>query len=250
MDRTERRPYPLPGGTWAGFQSWRHLLFLHWPIEGAIIRPYIPAGLELDTYDSQAWITVVPLRIRAARVRWLPPIPGFSGVDELNIRTYVHNRYGKKGIFFLKIGASKSWVVAGARTIYKLPYSLAHISMQGEADFFQATVSWTNNREAQSVPPEQFHCRYWPKPDRFQPKPGTLDYWLTERYCLFTTEVNGTIRIGEIDHRPWLLQPVDIDISASTIMSDHGISLAGMPAIAAYSRRQDVKFWPMREDSP
>ncbi|WP_158301877.1 YqjF family protein [Paenibacillus mesophilus] len=248
MDRTGHRPYPLPSGAWAGFQSWRHLLFLHWPIEGAIIRPHIPAGLELDTYDGQAWITVVPLRIRDARARWLPPVPGFRSVDELNVRTYVQNRYGKKGIFFLKIGASKLWVVAGARTIYKLPYSLAHISMKGEADVFQTDVTWEKNRHARSAP-EQFHCRYWPKSDKFQPKTGSLDYWLTERYCLFT-KVKGDVKIGEIHHRPWLLQPVDVEVSANTILSDRGISLTGMPAIAAYSRRQDAILWPIRTDSP
>lgn len=247
MEQTGHRPYPLPDGAWVGFQSWRHVLFLHWPIESAIIRPHIPDGLELDTYDNQAWITVIPLRIRDARLRWLPPIPGLSGVDELNIRTYVKNRFGKQGIYFIKIGASKSWAVAAARYIGKLPYSLAAISMEGEEEVFHTKVLWINTRDAQGVP-EQFQCRYRPSPTRAQPEPGTLDYWLTERYCLFTAPVDGTIKIGEIHHRPWLLQPVDVDIVRSNILYESGIPLIGAPAIAAYSSRQDVKIWPMRKD--
>lgn len=249
MDRTEHRPYPPPGGAWAGFQSWRHLLFLHWPVEGGIVRPYIPDGLELDTFDGQAWISVVPFRIREARARGLPPIPGFSSVDEINVRTYVRNRHGKKGVFFLKIGASKWWVAAGARMIFKLPYLSASISMQSEADRFQLKVSWDHNRGARSVT-EQFDCGYRPGPEKVELKPGTLDYWLTERYCLFTAGGNGAIKIGEIHHRPWLLHPVEVDIAANTLLSDHGISLNGNPSIAAYSSRQDAILWPIREDVP
>src|SRR5258708_2223854 len=41
-------------------QNWGKLLFMHWRIDAKLIRPLIPAQLEIDSFDGSAWIGVVP----------------------------------------------------------------------------------------------------------------------------------------------------------------------------------------------
>ena len=54
---------------------WHDLLFAHWPIHAGVLRPLVPAGLELDTFDGAAWLGVVPFG--NARLRPLGlPLPG------------------------------------------------------------------------------------------------------------------------------------------------------------------------------
>jgi uncharacterized protein len=68
-------------------QSWHDLLFVHWPIEAAMLRPHIPAALQIDTFDGQAWIAVVAFRMSGVQLRWAPALPWLSAFPELNVRT-------------------------------------------------------------------------------------------------------------------------------------------------------------------
>src|SRR5690349_19174042 len=59
----DHRPYPLPPGPWIMAQTWHNLLFAHWPVPLAALRPLVPAPLEIDTYDGQAWIGIIAFRL-------------------------------------------------------------------------------------------------------------------------------------------------------------------------------------------
>lgn len=71
-------------------QTWQNLLFLHWPIDPALLRPLIPGALEIDTYDGSAWIGITPFGMKDIRPVSFPAIPGLDMLLELNVRTYVH----------------------------------------------------------------------------------------------------------------------------------------------------------------
>src|SRR5947209_1129914 len=77
------RPWPLPQGSWLMAQSWNELLFAHWPIPVADLRPLVPAMLHIDTFDGTAWVAVTPFRISGLRARFLPPLPPFSAFPEI-----------------------------------------------------------------------------------------------------------------------------------------------------------------------
>src|SRR5437764_11600687 len=108
-----------PEGTPVMEQAWEDLLFLHWPIDEALIRPLIPASLEIDTFEGKAWIGITPFRLTGFRLMSLPPIPGFSAFNEINVRTYVHHD-GKPGIWFFSLDASKILPAVGARVLFGL----------------------------------------------------------------------------------------------------------------------------------
>src|SRR5688500_16938127 len=81
-----------PAGAHVMDQNWDHLVFLHWPIDPAIVRPLIPPQLEIDTFDGQAWIGITPFAVTHLRILSLPEVPGLDHFVELNVRTYVHFR--------------------------------------------------------------------------------------------------------------------------------------------------------------
>ena len=86
LDRTAHRPWPLPRGAWIMAQSWHDLMFAHWRVDAARLRPLVPAALTIDTFESQAWIAVVPFRMSGVRLRGTPALPWLSAFPELNVR--------------------------------------------------------------------------------------------------------------------------------------------------------------------
>src|SRR5258708_10205127 len=88
------RHWPLLAGPWVMAQSWHDLLFAHWAVDSERLRALIPDRLEIDSFDGQAWLAVVPFRMSGVRLRGAPAVPWLSAFPELNVRTYV--KYGGK----------------------------------------------------------------------------------------------------------------------------------------------------------
>src|SRR5262245_39338566 len=121
LDRIAHRPWPQPDGPWVMAQTWHDLLFAHWRIDSALLRPQIPSALEIDTFDGEAWIAVVPFRMSGVRLRMAPQVPGLSAFPEVNVRTYV-KADGKPGVWFFSLDATNAVAVAAARLTFHLPY--------------------------------------------------------------------------------------------------------------------------------
>ena len=203
MDQTSHRPWPLPQTPWVLSMLWHDLLFLHWPIRRDVIRPMIPRPLDLDTFDGWCWIGVVPFRMTGVRPRYLPLPLAFP---ELNVRTYVKTP-GRSGVWFFSLDAA-SWIaVRAARAWYGLPYYDARMSVQMEGDAIRYQSARIHNRAA----PTEFSASYRPTAPAYRAAAGTLDHWLTERYCLYVTGKRDRIFYGDIHHEPWPLQPAEVD---------------------------------------
>ena len=76
--QTTHRPWTLPASPWVLAQSWHNLLFAHWPMPASIMRALIPPELQLDTFDGEAWISVVPFEMQNVHPRGLPTVPWLS----------------------------------------------------------------------------------------------------------------------------------------------------------------------------
>src|SRR3954447_6518408 len=85
-------PTLRPAGRGVMRQSWRELLFLHWAFDPDVIRPLIPPGLDLDVFEGQAYVGLVPFTMTGVRPVGLPPVRWLSNFHETNVRTYVHRR--------------------------------------------------------------------------------------------------------------------------------------------------------------
>ena len=221
-------------------QTWHDLLFAHWPVEPAELRRLVPAELTLDRFDGQPWIAVAPFRMSDIRLRGQPAIPGLSRTPELNVRTYV-TYDGKPGVYFFSLDAASRAAVWTARKFFYLPYFLARMQLNDENGW----ISYSSKRVGNFG---EFSGRYRPCTPVVLRKPGTLEHWLTERYCLYTVRKSIVYR-GEIHHQPWPLQDATAEITQETMAQAAGITLPDSPPLLHFSKLLKVLIWPIRRVS-
>lgn len=239
---TAHRVHPLPCRPWSVAMRWHDLLFAHWPIEAASLRKLLPRGLEVDTFDGQAWIGVVPFHMTGIRFRRFPSLCCLA-FPELNVRTYVKRR-GKSGVWFLSLDAASRLGVCVAKTWYRLPYHRAkmHVAIDGDE------VTFSSRRVGRGASPAVFQARYQPTGPVVHADPGTLEHWLTERYALFATDGHGRIGCGDIHHVVWPLQPAEAEIPANTMLEPLGLQLTSQPPLLHFAKRIDAVAWSVEWD--
>jgi uncharacterized protein YqjF (DUF2071 family) len=219
-------------------QTWKDLLFAHWRVPHDTIRPHVPPQLSVDVFDGDAWIGVTPFELTGLRLVALPPVPGVSTFLEINVRTYV--TVGEKpGIFFFSLDAESSLAVQAARRFYRLPYFRARMS----AERAGPSRDYSSERLGTTAGEFVFTGRYRATGPVFHARPGSVEYFLAERYCLYTVD-DGRLFRGEIHHPPWPLQHAEAEIDVNT-MQPPGIPIAGEPLLH-FSARQDVVIWSLR----
>ena len=230
-EETEHRPWPLPDEPWTNAQTWEHLAFLHWRVDEQALRGLVPIGLELDTHGGSAWLGVTPFRLTGFRVRGTPPLPVVSSFPELNVRTYV-SRDWRAGIWFFSLDCASTLAVEGAKRLYRLPYRRARMSIERRGDF----VRYESARDG-----AVFSARYRPTGEPFVAMPGSLEHFLTERYCLYAAD-GSTLYRADIHHPPWPLQTGEAAIELNT-MPPAGVELPDERPLVHYAARQDVVVW-------
>ncbi|MBM7602659.1 uncharacterized protein YqjF (DUF2071 family) [Metabacillus crassostreae] len=240
MNNSHPRPWPVPRKPWVMKQTWEHLLFAHWKIDIDFIRPYIPEYLEIDTFNGDAWIAVVPFEMRNIRLRYLPEIPFTSSFAEINVRTYV-TKNGKPGVYFFSLDAANLLAVQVAKTFFYLPYYYATISSVKDGD----SIKYHSIRHKQKGEYE-FTASYKPTSEIFFAQTGTLESWLTERYCLYTSH-NNKLYISEINHDPWPLQHAEANITCNTMIPISDFHLEQNKPLLHYSKGIDVVLWGLEK---
>jgi uncharacterized protein len=204
------------------------------------MRPLVPSQLTLDTFDGRCWVGVAPFRMSGIRGRGLPPFPGLSRFPELNVRTYV-TFGGKAGVYFFSLDAGNLPAVWAARVSFHLPYF--HAAMKSEE--CEGVIHYHSRRHHASA---EFHGHYAPTAEVQLSKPGSIEHWLTERYCLYTTHQNQVYR-ADIHHLPWPLQNAEAEFETSTVAAAAGIVLPEVAPLLLFARRLEVLIWPPRRAS-
>jgi uncharacterized protein YqjF (DUF2071 family) len=240
LAETEHRPWPLPERPWFMGQSWLDLLFAHWRVPEEALRAVIPEQLPIDTYEGDAYLGITPFCVSGLRLRGTAPAPGLSSFPELNVRTYVSVE-GKPGIYFLSLDADSFAAVRAARLTYRLPYF--HSQIRVDAD--EEGIGYDLLRISDDGPPAYFTARYGGEGSELPVRDGSLERWLTERYCLYTLDDRGRILRGDIHHPPWPLYRGWAEIETNTMAMPFGIELEGEPLLH-FSPRQDVAIWTIR----
>ena len=180
------RPWPVPTRPWAMRMRWCDLLFAHWTADPAVLRPLIPPKLELDLFDRRAYIGAIPFRMEGVTPRGFPDIPGLHAFPELNLRTYV-KAGGKPGVWFFSLDAGQKLAVRVARRFFHLPYFDANFEIENVG----GTVKYLGVRTHRGASAATFSAEYRPVGAVYRTEPGTLESWLTERYCLYSSDGEG-----------------------------------------------------------
>jgi len=220
-----------------GRMSWNDLLFMHWRVDEKILRNVVPADLEIDLFEGEAWLGVIPFVMTDVRPRFIPSVFA-SNFPELNVRTYVRYRE-KAGVWFFSLDAASRLAVRAARRFFHLPYQFARMA----ASFDGESIEYRSQRAGR--PGVQLLCRYKPVGPAVRFRSETLDSWLTERYCLFAANPVGEVFRGDIYHEPWQLQPAEVEIEANTMTAPLGLTLPHEMPLLHFAKRLDVLAWPL-----
>jgi uncharacterized protein len=236
LSQTGHRTAPMPTAPWIMIQTWHDLLFAHWALPPEQIRPLVPRELELDLWQGRAYVAVAPFWMSGVRPRCTPAPPLLHKFPELNVRTYVTYK-GIPGVCFFSLDAYSRPGVWGARTFYHLPYYFASMSVRPAGEKFEYHSSRRDGPQ-----PAEFRGRYWPTSPPRQRSKGTLEHFLTERYCLYTVH-GGKVLRAYIHHVPWPLQDADAEIEINTMAQAGGIQLPPEKPLLHFSRDLEVLVW-------
>jgi uncharacterized protein YqjF (DUF2071 family) len=201
-----------------------------------LIRPLVPEPLRVQEFDGVAWIGIVPFRMEGVMRRPLPDLPWISAFPELNVRTYVEHE-GRPGVWFLSLDATNALAVWAARRFFHLPYHRAAMSI--EPDTAGGFVYHHRRLGAQ----ESFDAAYRPLGEIYEARPGTLEQFLTERYCLYSRRSDGAVYRVEVHHIPWPLQRAEAEFQTNTMTAHWNVMLETKPPLLHFARRLDVVVW-------
>jgi uncharacterized protein YqjF (DUF2071 family) len=226
-----------PGGLPLMRQWWGRLLFMHWPVEPKLVRRLVPPMLSVDTYDGQAWVGVVPFAMWGVRPYLTPPCPGLNSFLELNVRTYVHYE-GVPGVLFLSMDIDSPFAAWGARQFFFLPYFPARMSLAQRG----AATDYASERVGDDA---VFRARWTSHEPLAQAPPDSLDFFLTERYCLYTARREELFRL-RIAHPPWPLCRAELDAHDSNVLEALGLPTPTAAPLVHYADAIKVDIFPLR----
>ncbi|CAN5791711.1 DUF2071 domain-containing protein [soil metagenome] len=225
------------------YQCWRHLLFLHWAVPVEAVRKHIPPGLEVDTFEGQAYVGLIPFTMKGVRPPGMPAVPWLSRLHEVNVRTYVHCKGKDPGVWFFSLDASQSPAVIGARVAYRLPYFRARMRMKVDSDKGPG-IDYTSERLWPGPKPATCSLRYGPRGEPGPAAVGTLDHFLVERYLLYTGERDRLYR-GRVHHAPYPLQGGEVLNLKEDLLASAGIERPDQEPIVHYVSGVDVEIFPL-----
>jgi uncharacterized protein YqjF (DUF2071 family) len=219
--------------------TWRDLLFAHWPMPPDALRPLIPPPLELDLFDGEAWLGIVPFRMTHVRPLGLP-LPGEAfAFAEVNVRTYVRGPDGTAGVWFLSLDGQHRAGAAAARLAFGVPYRYARVTSRIDDGW----IRFASRHDGS--PPAELRASFRPVGPVRHAAPGSLEAFLTNRLTLFARR-GGQVWRGDIHHGPWPLQDAELEVERDTMASSHGLSLPATPPVLQFAGRlETVAYRPV-----
>jgi hypothetical protein len=234
-------PTRRPEGPPQGYHKWRSLLFIHWEVPEAILRPLVPKGLTIDTFEGKAYVGLVCFTMMGIRpTRFLPPIPGLAAFHETNVRTYVHRDGKDPGVWFMSLDAANSVAVKAARSFWHLPYFRADMTLSHDG----TKVHYRSSRRWPPPVPAATEVKCTVGAPIGTSEPDTLQFFLAERYFLYC-EKNGRILSGRVHHAPYPLNEVQVDQLDETVVAAGGVTERGARTKDYWSSGVDVEVFSL-----
>lgn len=220
MDRLA--PTRRPERRAQGSQRWHELLFVHWEVPEAVLRPHVHARLALDHFEGRCFLGLVAFTMQAVRpYRWLPSFPTAREFGEINLRTYVHLDGQEPGVWFLSLDAASSLAVLAARALWRLPYFRSDLRVEARADQHRFSSR-----------------RLWPRPAAepwsvsfdvgapLEPaEPDSLEFFLTERYQFYAPASGGALLRARVHHAPYVLHHASAPDVPEALVQAAGLSI-------------------------
>jgi uncharacterized protein YqjF (DUF2071 family) len=231
-------------------QNWHHLLFLHWEVPADELQRLIPPELTIDTFEGKAYVGLVPFTLSGVRPIGVPPLPWISSFHEINVRTYVHRKGADPGVWFFSLDASSSIAVAAARAAYKLAYFFAEIEFAATPTTVPQVEFRSHRQDPRGASPAHAHIRYAPADFPVTTAAlGSLDFFLVERYILYSMDETHRLHRARIHHQPYPLQRADVTELDETLIWAAGIKRSDAHPIRHYASEVNVKVYGLKQIS-
>jgi uncharacterized protein YqjF (DUF2071 family) len=230
----------------AGYQRWQKLTFVHWRVPAESLQRLIPGELTIEQYDGSAWLGVIPFSMERVRPWWFCPVPGISWFLETNVRTYVVDRNGVRGVWFFSLDADKQLAVSVARTFWHLPYRMAHLTLHSQTTERDLRITYKGTRLDAPAADYAIDINVDQSSSPQPAAAGSLEHFLVERYILFAQRPNGYIMSGEVHHQPYQLRTVKSCEVTQSLTAAMGCPVSEVPFDhVAYSDGVDVRVSPL-----
>ncbi len=232
-----------PGGVRpAMFQRWSELSFLHWEVPISDVQRLLPDGLQVDTFEGKTYVGLVLFTMSGIRLVGLPEVPGTNAFHETNVRVYVVDEQGRPGVWFCSLEAANRLAVEVARRLYRLPYHYAEMSLDIEGE----RVAYKSNRLESSSTPAGSDVAIKVEKDVFEAQPGTLEFFLAERYLLFARGRKG-LQSAQVHHTPYPLQNATCLKCSESLVQAADLNVSPSPKHVMFSAGVDVDVYSLRD---
>jgi uncharacterized protein YqjF (DUF2071 family) len=238
-------------------QGWHELASIHWRYEPEVVQAILPKGFRADTFDGSAWVGLLPFHMRRIRVPGLPPFGPLSTFPETNVRTYLVDPAGRRGVWFCSLDITRLVPALVARVTYNLPYCWAKMSIDrppnAAAPASDPAGTWTYRSS-----------RRWPSPrgaaadsavsvrvgERIpDDEISDLEHFLSARWALGTTFAKRPVW-AEVDHPPWPLHRAEVVACDQTLVTAAGLPMPTGEPVAMWSPGIEVRIGRPRRVSP
>lgn len=227
-------------------QNWSDLTFLHWTVAPETIQTLLPPGLEVDTYEGNAFVGLVPFTMTGVRPVGFPAFSPLSDFHETNVRTYVHHQGRDPGVWFFSLDAANATAVRLARAWFKLPYHYARMRLtRAETASGPATIAYRSERLWPAPIPATCGVRCTPLGGTAPAAPGTLEHFLAERYLLYAY-AGGHLYRGQVHHTPYPLQRAEIADLTESMIAAAGIHRPDTVPLAHYAKGVQVEVFGLQ----
>lgn len=202
----------------------------------------LPPGLTVDTFEGRAFIGLVPFTMQGIRpTRFLPPVPGVSAFHETNVRTYVLHEGGAPGVWFYSLDAANSLAVRAARWGWHLPYFRADMRLEHTGD----RLRYASTRRWPEPLPAELSLELRVGEALGPAEPGSLRFFLAERYLLYAADPKGRVWRGAVHHRPYPLFAAEVLALREGLVAAAGFTTEGEALPALFSPGVDVEVFPL-----
>ena len=213
--RVVRRPVML--------QGWYNLTSLHWRYDVDAVAALLPRGYRVDTFDGSAWVGLIPFHMRRIRIPGLGRVGlPWATFPETNIRTYIVEPGGRRGVWFCSLDITRIVPTIVARTTYSLPYCSADMTIEEPAPGY---VHYTSSRRwprSSAGAHSDVTIRVGDEVAADAPDRPLIDF-LSARWALGSA-LAGQLLWADVDHPVWPLYRAEV-----VSWSESLIAAAGLP---------------------
>ena len=245
-DEARRALTRRPEGRPVMYQTWQDLLFLHWEVPAEAIRRILPDGLEPDLFQGRAYVGLVPFAMKRVRPAGLPGVRGLSDFLETNVRTYVHRRGERPGVWFFSLDAANVVGATLGRRWFGLPYFFARMALKSEESGGVLRLSYASRRIYPGPRPAMTRIEAEVSTPVEPARVGSLEYFLAERYLLYSATRRGVLSTGQVHHTPYPLRVAEVVGLEESALQAAGIERPRVPPLAHYARGVDVEVFGLR----